>query len=140
MLKGRGDFFGSGRQCDPALQTQHLRTVFSLKVRSALGVRDAAPRRHQVHRTRLDFADVALAVSMQDAAVEQIGHGGETDMRMRRTSMPLPDMNCTGPKWSKKMNGPTIWRLPCGNALRTSNPSPRSRVRGTITSSSASQD
>ena len=46
-------------------------------------MRDAAPCRHQVHRTRLDFADVALAVSMQDAAVEQIGHGGETDMGMR---------------------------------------------------------
>src|SRR5258707_4600312 len=38
------------------------------------------------------------------------------------------------------MNGPTIWRLPCGSARRTSKPSPRSRVRGTITSSSASQD
>src|SRR3954454_1955707 len=54
--------------------------------------------------------------------------------------MPLPETNCTGPKWSKKMNGPTICRLPCGSARRTSNPSPRSRVRGTITSSSASQD
>src|SRR6476620_6019973 len=38
------------------------------------------------------------------------------------------------------MKGPTIWRLPCGSARRTSNPSPRSRVRGTMTSSSASQD
>src|ERR1700733_3438552 len=38
------------------------------------------------------------------------------------------------------MKGPTICRLPCGNARRTSNPSPRSRVRGTMTSSSASQD
>src|SRR3954470_14644237 len=38
------------------------------------------------------------------------------------------------------MNGPTICRLPCGSARRTSNPSPRSRVRGTMTSSSASQE
>ena len=38
------------------------------------------------------------------------------------------------------MKGPTIWRLPCGSARRTSKPSPRSRVRGTMTSSSASQD
>src|SRR3954468_16858507 len=38
------------------------------------------------------------------------------------------------------MKGPTICRLPCGSARRTSNPSPRSRVRGTMTSSSASQD
>src|SRR5712672_3500713 len=38
------------------------------------------------------------------------------------------------------MKGPTICRLPCGSARRTSKPSPRSRVRGTMTSSSASQD
>src|SRR5579863_9343321 len=38
------------------------------------------------------------------------------------------------------MNGPTICRLPCGSARRTSKPSPRLRVRGTITSSSASQE
>src|ERR1700712_5306847 len=37
------------------------------------------------------------------------------------------------------MKGPTICRLPCGSARRTSNPSPRSRVRGTMMSSSASQ-
>src|ERR1700684_3533549 len=38
------------------------------------------------------------------------------------------------------MKGPTICRFPCGSARRTSNPSPRSRVRGTMTSSSASQE
>src|SRR3954467_973447 len=54
--------------------------------------------------------------------------------------MPLPETNCTGPKWSKKMKGPTICRLPCGSARRTANPSPRSRVRGTMTRSSASHD
>src|SRR5438045_2829843 len=37
------------------------------------------------------------------------------------------------------MNGPTICRLPCGSARRTPNPSPRSRVRGTMIRSSASQ-
>src|SRR6516164_1475629 len=38
------------------------------------------------------------------------------------------------------MNGPTIWRLPCGSARRTTNPSPRSRTRGTMINSSAPQD
>src|ERR1700676_1738846 len=38
------------------------------------------------------------------------------------------------------MKGPTIWRLPCGSARRTSNQSPRWRGRGPMTSSSASQD
>src|ERR1700742_2046662 len=44
---------------------------------------DAASGGHQVHRTRLDLLDVALAVAVHDAAVEQIGDGGEPDMRMR---------------------------------------------------------
>src|SRR5215216_2885849 len=37
------------------------------------------------------------------------------------------------------MKGPTICRLPCGSARRTTKPSPRSRVRGTMMRSSASQ-
>src|ERR1051326_7328371 len=57
-----------------------------------------------------------------------------------RTSRPCPATNCTGPIWSKKMNGPTICRRPCGSARRTAKPSPRSRTRGTTTSSSASQE
>src|SRR5580704_13174748 len=37
------------------------------------------------------------------------------------------------------MNGPTIWRLACGSARCTEKPPPRSRTRGTIIKSSASQ-
>ena len=44
---------------------------------------DAAARRHQVHGAGLDFRDIALAVAVHDAAVEQIGDGGKADMRMR---------------------------------------------------------
>ena len=44
---------------------------------------DAASCGHQVHGAGLDFLDVALAVAVHDAAVEQIGHGGKPDMRMR---------------------------------------------------------
>src|ERR1700681_2634894 len=44
---------------------------------------DAAARGHQVHGTGLDFLDIALAVAVHDAAVEQIGDGGKSDMRMR---------------------------------------------------------
>ena len=46
-------------------------------------MRDAAAGRHQVHGAGLDFPDIALAVAVHDAAVEQIGDGGEPDMRMR---------------------------------------------------------
>ena len=41
------------------------------------------PGGHQVHRAGLDLLDVALAVAVHDAAVEQIGDGGKPDMRMR---------------------------------------------------------
>src|SRR6267378_4201376 len=50
-----------------------------------------------------------------------------------RTSRPCPERNTTGPIWSKKMKGLTIRRRMDGSARRTSKPSPRSRVRGTIT-------
>src|SRR5580700_5676340 len=54
-----------------------------------------------------------------------------------RTSMPWPVRNSTGPKWSKKMKGPTMRRLTWGSARRTVKP-PRSTLRGTITRSMAS--
>src|SRR6266478_9562313 len=50
-----------------------------------------------------------------------------------RTSSPCPERNTAGPIWSKKMKGPTIRRRIDGKARRTSNPSPRSRVRGRMT-------
>src|SRR3954451_377887 len=52
--------------------------------------------------------------------------------------MPCPSRNSAGPIWSQKMKGPTICRRADGRARRTSNP-PRSRARGTITISIASQ-
>src|SRR4051812_5599196 len=55
-----------------------------------------------------------------------------------RTSMPWPRRNSAGPISSQKMNGPTICRRGEGRARRTSKP-PRSRARGTITVSIASQ-
>jgi hypothetical protein len=77
------DFFLASRQRDPALQAEHLLAVGALDVRRALGMRDAAPGGHQIHGAGLDFLNVALAVAVHDAAVEQIGDGGESDMRMR---------------------------------------------------------
>src|SRR4029077_2215618 len=53
--------------------------------------------------------------------------------------MPSPALNTAGPKWSKKMNGPTMRERPDGSARCTWKP-PRSTVRGTITCSTASLD
>ena len=46
-------------------------------------MRDAPPRRHQVHRAGLNFLNVAFAVTMHDRSVEKISHCGKPDMRMR---------------------------------------------------------
>src|SRR5215470_16371902 len=54
-----------------------------------------------------------------------------------RTSMPWPARNSAGPKWSKKMKGPTMRRLTWGSARRTAK-WPTSTLRGTITRSMAS--
>jgi len=83
MLERRRDFLRSLRQRDPALQAQHILALPALQVRRALGMGDAAARGHQVHRARLDLLDIALAVTVHDRAVEQIGDGGKPDMRMR---------------------------------------------------------
>jgi hypothetical protein len=44
---------------------------------------DPAARNHPVDRTRLDRLDRPQTVAVKDLAVEEIGHGSETDMRMR---------------------------------------------------------
>ena len=59
-------------------------------------------------------------------------------MRVRPHVHASPSRNSAGPIWSKKMKGPTICRCVDGSARRTSK-LPRSRARGTITVSIASQ-
>src|SRR6516225_6870878 len=49
---------------------------------STLGMDDPAPRGHPVHRARPDRHGAAEAVAMYDLAVEEIGDGGQADMRM----------------------------------------------------------
>src|SRR4029434_8734295 len=61
---------------------QALRLPATLAVR-ALGMHDAASGRHPVDVARRDRLHEAEAVAMHDAALEEIGDGGEADMRMR---------------------------------------------------------
>src|SRR5271167_2632774 len=51
--------------------------------------------------------------------------------------MPSPALNTAGPKWSKKMNGPTMRERADGSARCTWKP-PRSTERGTMTWAMAS--
>src|SRR5580692_388981 len=49
----------------------------------ALGMHDAAAGGHPVHRAGPDRHRGAKTVAMHDLAVEQVGHGGKPDMRVR---------------------------------------------------------
>ena len=71
------------RQCDPALDAVHVTAGGAHRRRRALGMRNTASRRHQVHGAGRDLERVAFAVAMHDAALEQIGDGCEPDVRMR---------------------------------------------------------
>ena len=51
--------------------------------RGAFGMHDAAPGRHPIDGARPDRQRGAEAVAVHDLAVEQIGDGGEPDMRVR---------------------------------------------------------
>ena len=123
------------RQRDPRLDAVH-RAAFGARPLEALGMRDAAARRHPVHLAgayRLFGAD---AVAMHDLSFEQVADGRQADVRMRPhiDGTRNPRLETTGPKWSKKMKGPTIRRLVNGSTRPTSKP-PRSRLRWSITSS-----
>ena len=67
----------------PGLDAEQPRTHGALLGRCAFRMHDAGPRRHQVELPRLDGNGAAEAVAVHDLAVEQIGHGGEPDVRMR---------------------------------------------------------
>jgi len=89
---------------------------------------DAAARGHQVHGAGLDFPVIALAVAVHDAAIEQIADGGEPDMRMWRTSMPLPDMNCNRPEMIEEDEGAN--HLPLAVRQRAAHLKSIAEVRG----------
>src|SRR5262249_54561312 len=47
-------------------------------------VHNAAPRRHEIYLARADGCGVAQAVAMNDLAGEDVGEGGDANMRMRQ--------------------------------------------------------
>src|SRR5215472_1634828 len=68
------------RQADPGLDAEKPSPTGTVLRRRALGMDDATPGGHPIHRPRPDRLDRAQAVAMHDLAVEEIGHGRETDM------------------------------------------------------------
>lgn len=71
------------RQCHPGLDAVEARAGFARGLWRAFGMGDAAARGHPVHVAGPDYLLAAQAVPVHDLALEQIGHGGQADMRMR---------------------------------------------------------
>ena len=81
--EGRLDLLLRLRQCGPQLNpVVHISRVRQM-LRSALRMHDAAARRHPVDGTGLDQLFAAQTVAVHHRALEQIGHRGQADMRMR---------------------------------------------------------
>src|SRR5690606_32657750 len=59
-------------------------------VGGALGMGDAAAGAHPVDVARLDPAHATQAVAVQQRALEEVGDGGEPDVRVRRYVDALP--------------------------------------------------
>jgi hypothetical protein len=81
-----------GRQRDPGLDAMQA-IALNPGALEPLATGDAAPGRHPVDFLRPDRPFVAEAVAMHDLAVEQVGHGRQTDMRMRANVDARPQIN-----------------------------------------------
>ena len=72
----------SGKR-NPTLSREHAMVACARALWGAFELRNSAPCRHQVHGSRFDLHSIAFAISMHDAAVEQVCHSCQSDMRMR---------------------------------------------------------
>ena len=61
------------------MQPRNFREI----VAGSLGMDDSAPCGHEIHCPRADGLHDAQAVAVNDFPVEQVGNGGDADMRVR---------------------------------------------------------
>ncbi|QTK79420.1 hypothetical protein AT6N2_C1722 [Agrobacterium tumefaciens] len=83
VRKSRVDFLHMIGQGKPGLQAGHGQRMAAQVFRRAFRMHDAAPGRHQVDVAGANDKLGAETVAMLDFAVEQIGHRGKPDMRVR---------------------------------------------------------
>ena len=101
----RGLFLGVG-QGQPGLQTRYRHRRAAQFFWRALGMDDAAAGGHQVHVTGRDHHLGAERIAMPDLAVEQVGDGGEADMRMRAHVERMPGPQDRRPHAIEEDEGP----------------------------------
>src|SRR5262245_28038099 len=82
MREARCDLLVFGRHRDPALQAMQAAAAHAPFGSGALGMNDAASRRHPVNFAGADRLCGAEAVAMHDLAVKQESQRREPDMRM----------------------------------------------------------
>ena len=95
---GEGGFrllprFGQG---DPGLDAEQAAVTDPQRRVSALGMGDAPPGGHPVDVAGADRLGAAEAVAVQDLALEQVGHGGQADVRVRAHVQPPPGQELAG--------------------------------------------
>jgi hypothetical protein len=83
---------------------------------------------------------IALAVAVHDAAVEKLGDGRKPDVGMRANVHASAGDELHRSDLIEEDERTNHLALACGSARCTEKPPPRSRTRGTIIKSSASQD
>ncbi len=84
VIKGGIGFLCLIGQRDPKLQAIEFMNGIADRIGFAFGMGNAAPGTHPIEVARRDFKVTAQTVTMQDRALEQIGHGRQARMRMRR--------------------------------------------------------
>src|SRR5918992_1240057 len=83
VAKARRALFLVLRQRKPGLQAPRLMAALAQRLRRTFRMHDAAPRDHPVDVARADRLAHAQAVLGKDPALEEIGHRGKADVRMR---------------------------------------------------------
>jgi hypothetical protein len=82
MLEGGFDFLMFFRQRNPTLNPEQAFAAASRVGGRALGMSDATPGGHEIHRARRNLKRVSFAVAMYNSPVKQVGDRGEPDMGM----------------------------------------------------------
>jgi hypothetical protein len=84
VMKTGGGFLVFFRKTVPKLQPMNAMTILAQCIRSTFGVGNARAGNHQVDCTGRYALDAANAIFMNNFPFEEIGHGGQVNMRVGR--------------------------------------------------------
>jgi hypothetical protein len=91
-MKTCGDFLMFFRKTVPKLQPMNAVTMLAQCIWSTFGVGNARAGDHQVDCPGFYALDVANAIFMKNFTLEEIGHGGQVDVRVGRNIEALANL------------------------------------------------